>query len=183
MPSLTQDQLARLVRSQRRLVVSAVAATAGAVALIVLLIPAGVPAPLGAAIGAGIGALVLLPHRQVLSELGLSRQDAKVILEQEKERRSGGAALAPRVRADRALRRSRIYLVAGLVLAVVLIVAIGYAVNAGGKTVEEDAPGDPWFPISVFSALGALILAPTFLLLARQHKSNADTFRARAAEG
>lgn len=182
MSRLTPDELHRLVRSQRRLIVSAVVATIGAVALLVLLIPAGVPPLLGAAVGAGIGALVLVPHRRVLSDLGLSRADARSILEQEKERRSGVAALAPQVRADRERLRSRIYLVAGLVLAVVLIVAVAYAFSQGGKTVEEDAPGDPWFGISIFSALGALCLSPTFLMLARSHKTSADSFLAKATE-
>ena len=183
MPRLTPEELDRLVRSHRILMVSAVAATIAACALLVLLIPAGVPAPLGAAIGAGVGALVLLPHRRVLSDLGLSRADAKVILQTEKERRSGVAALAPQVRADRELLRSRIYLVAGLLLTVVLIAAASYAFSVGGRTVEEGAPGDPWLGTSIFSCLGALVLAPTFLLLARSHKTSADSFRAQTAEG
>ena len=183
MSSLTPEELDRLVRSQRRLIVSAVAAAIAACALFVLLVPVGMPVPLGAAIGAGIGALVLLPHRRVLNDLGLSRLDANVILALEKERRSGVAALAPQVRADRELLRSRIYLVAGLVLTVVLIAAASYAFSVGGRTVEEDAPGDPWFGTSIFSGIAALCLAPAFLMQAWSHKTSADSFRAKAAEG
>jgi hypothetical protein len=181
--SLTPGELDRLVRSHRRLMLSAAAAVIAACALLVLLIPAGVPAPLGAGIGAGIGALVFLPHRRVLNDLGLSRMDARVILELEKERRSGVAALAPQVRADRDLLRSRIYLVLGVVMTAVLIFAASYAFSVGGKTVEEDAPLDPWFVTSIFSGIAALALAPTFFMLAWARKTSADSFRAMVADG
>lgn len=176
MRTLTPEELDRLVRSHRRLIISAVVAVVLVLALVILLIPAGVPVPLGGGIGVLIGFLLLLPHRRLLSELGLTRPEAAAILAAERERRSGVAALAPQVRAARAILRSRIYLALGLVLTVIFFVAGAYFVNNAGKTVDEDAPSNPWFGISFFAAIAALFLVPTFLWLARKHKTSADTF-------
>ena len=178
---LTPEQLDRLVRSHRRLMISAVVAVVVVVAAAILLIPIGVPVPLGAGIGVLIGLLLLVPHRRVLNELGLSRPDATAILAADRERRTGVAALPPQVRAAREILRSRVYLAVGLVLIVAFCAAGAYFVNNAGKTVDEDAPSDPWFGISVFAGRATACLAPGFLWLARTHKTTADALLEKAA--
>jgi hypothetical protein len=84
---LTPAQLDRLVRSQRNLNISAAVAIAVIVAVIVALAAAGASFLPGALVGVAIGALLSIPHRRVLNELGLSRQDARTILIAEKKRR------------------------------------------------------------------------------------------------
>ena len=87
MSSLTPGELDRLVRSQRNLNISALVAVAVLIAVIVALAAAGVSVAPGALVGVAIGALLSIPHRRVLNELGLSRQDARAILSAEKKRR------------------------------------------------------------------------------------------------
>jgi len=85
--SLTPDQLNRLARSQRNLYISGLVAIAVIVAIVIVLAIAGISFLPGALVGVGIGALLSIPHRRVLSELGLSRQDARAVLRAEKKRR------------------------------------------------------------------------------------------------
>lgn len=182
MARLTPAELDRLASSHRRLMISAAAALVVIVLVAAfVLIPADVPVPFGAGIGVLIGLLLLIPHRRVLNGLGLSRPEAAAILAAERERRSGVAALPPRDRAARELRRSRVYLAVGLVLTVAFGVAVAYFASKAGKTVEEDAPSDPWFAVSAFTAFGTVCLAPAFLWQARTHKTAADAHLTGAA--
>ena len=87
MPSPTPAEIDRLVRSQRNLNISALVAIVVLVAIIVLLAIAGISLLPGALVGVGIGFLLSMPHRRLLNELGLSRQDARAILIAEKKRR------------------------------------------------------------------------------------------------
>jgi hypothetical protein len=181
MARLTPAELDQLIRSQRRLWITTGVALLVVVAALIILVPAGVPVPVGGGIGAVIGLLTLIPHRRLLSELGLSRQEANEILAVERARRSGVAALPPEARAAREILRSRVYLVVGLVLSVVLVAAVTYFASKAGETVEEDAPADPWFYISGFAGLGTLCLAPVFLILARSHKNDATAILQHAS--
>jgi hypothetical protein len=85
--SLTPGEVDRLVRSQRNLNISGLVAVVVLVAIIVAMVSAGVSFVPGALVGVAIGALLSIPHRRLLSELGLSRQDARAILSAEKKRR------------------------------------------------------------------------------------------------
>ena len=87
MPSLTQGEIDRLVRSQRNLNLSALVAVLVLVAIIVVLAIAGISFLPGVLVGVGIGFLLSIPHRRLMNELGLSRQDARAILVAEKKRR------------------------------------------------------------------------------------------------
>jgi hypothetical protein len=85
--SLTPGEVDRLVRSQRNLNISGLVAVVVLVAIIVAMASAGVSFVPGALVGVAIGALLSIPHRRLLSELGLSRRDARAILSAEKKRR------------------------------------------------------------------------------------------------
>jgi hypothetical protein len=85
--TLTPDQLDRLVQSQRRLTISGLVAIVVLIAVVVALAFAGISLVPGALVGVGIGLLLSIPHRRVLSELGLSKQDARAILVAERKRR------------------------------------------------------------------------------------------------
>ncbi|RSM48401.1 hypothetical protein DMB66_46340 [Actinoplanes sp. ATCC 53533] len=87
MSSLTPSELDRLVSSQRKLNISALVAVVVLVAIVVAMASAGVSFVPGALVGVAIGALLSVPHRRLLNELGLSRQDARAILSAEKKRR------------------------------------------------------------------------------------------------
>ncbi|WP_155372958.1 hypothetical protein [Catellatospora vulcania] len=89
MRTLSQKDLDRLVRSNRNLKISLWVFCVGMIGVLFLLIANNVtmsPA-CGTALGVGIGALLVIPQRQLLSELGLSRQEAKQILQDERKRR------------------------------------------------------------------------------------------------
>jgi hypothetical protein len=87
MPSLTPDELDRLVRSQRRLKLNAVIAVVVLVAAVVAMVSAGFPFQLGIGVGAGAGVLLTVPHQRLLSDLGLSRSEAAAIVAAERKRR------------------------------------------------------------------------------------------------
>ncbi|WP_166380810.1 hypothetical protein [Catellatospora methionotrophica] len=89
MRKLSSRDLERLVRSHRNLKISLWVFAVAMVGVLALLIVNEVtlsPA-CGTAVGVGIGALLLIPQRQLLSELGLSRDEARQILRDERERR------------------------------------------------------------------------------------------------
>ncbi|MFC5004928.1 hypothetical protein ACFPIJ_44760 [Dactylosporangium cerinum] len=46
----------------------------------------------------------------------------------------------------------------------VLVIAAAYIFQHAGKTVEEDAPTDPWLSTSFIAGFISLIAAPTLLL-------------------
>ncbi|MEU8079905.1 hypothetical protein AB0B31_31205 [Catellatospora citrea] len=93
MRTLSPEDLDRLVRSHRNLKISVWVFSAVMIGVLVLLIANNLMLSpgCGAAIGVGIGALLLIPQKQLLSELGLSRQEAKQILRDERERRRTAA--------------------------------------------------------------------------------------------
>ncbi|MBB2909531.1 drug/metabolite transporter (DMT)-like permease [Streptosporangium becharense] len=184
MRGLSPNELERLLRSHRRLRTSMLVTIAVIIVVVVLLARADVPLPSGLGVGAGvgIGLLLLIPQRRLLNELGLTSTQAKAIIAAERERRSGLAALPPEARARREARRAGVFLVAGLVLVVVFAVAAFYFFGHAGRTVEEDAPPDPWFGISFFAGFAALCAGPAFLWQAYRHKESAASWRERAAE-
>ncbi|GIG03237.1 hypothetical protein Cci01nite_83300 [Catellatospora citrea] len=93
MRTLSPKDLDRLVRSHRNLKISVWVVSAVMVGVLALLIANDLMLSpgCGAAVGVGIGALLLIPQRQLLSELGLSRQEAKQILRDERKRRRTAA--------------------------------------------------------------------------------------------
>ncbi|MEV6522446.1 hypothetical protein AB0M43_10925 [Longispora sp. NPDC051575] len=182
MRTLSQHDLHRLLRSHRRLKVSLLVTLAVIIAGLVLLIvsDASFPIPLGGVIGVCIGLVLLIPQRRLLAELGLTNVEAKEIITAERERRTGLAAMPPADRARRESVRARIFTVAGTVLVVGFFVAAYYFFSKAGQTVEEDAPTDPWFATSVFGGFAALCVGPALLFQAAQHRSAAESWRARA---
>lgn len=93
MRTLSPEDLDRLVRSHRNLKISVWLFLFAMIGVLVLLIANDVMLSpgCGAAIGVGIGALLLIPQRQLLSELGLSRQEARQILRDDRKRRKSAA--------------------------------------------------------------------------------------------
>lgn len=93
MRTLSPEDLDRLVRSHRNLKISVWLFSFAMIGVLVLLIANDVMLSpgCGAAIGVGIGALLLIPQRQLLSELGLSRQEARQILRDDRKRRKSAA--------------------------------------------------------------------------------------------
>lgn len=183
MRELNAEELDRLVRSNRRLMISltvTLAVIVGAVALLVLndldFVIRG-----GAGLGVLIGALLLIPHRRVVRDLGLTTAEARAVLRADREQRSGVAALSPAARAQRDSVRGVIWLVVGLVLLVVTVVAASYFFSKAGQTVEEDAPSDPWFGASFFGGSGALLVGIGALLSSSAYRHSAAVWRERAA--
>ncbi|MEU8001262.1 hypothetical protein AB0B66_08905 [Catellatospora sp. NPDC049111] len=94
MRTLSPQDLDRLVRSHRNLKISVWIFSFAMIGVLALLIANNlmISPGCGAAVGVGIGALLLIPQRQLLAELGLSRQEAKQILSDERKRRKSAAA-------------------------------------------------------------------------------------------
>lgn len=181
---LNPSELERLIRSHRRLKISLLLTLPLLVGLLVLLVVADTsfPSGLGVPLGVVIGGLLVLPQRRLLRQLGITRLEARAILEAERERRSGVAALPPAARAERETLRARIFLCVGLALVAVLGVAASYFFSRAGQPVAEDAPTDPWFGISFFAGFTALCAAPGVLVQASRHRKSAAAWRERAAE-
>jgi hypothetical protein len=173
MHGLTPDQIDRLMQARRRLNISAVIAVVLVGAVVAVLIEAGFPVVLGGGVGVLIGLVLLVPYRRVLDDLGLSRIDAAAVISAERDRRKGVVARPPRERAARDITLSWIYLGLGVVLVVAFVVAASYFAGQAGETVDENAPDDPWFGVSVITAVVALCLAPGFLWAARQRRTAA----------
>ncbi|MFC4071771.1 hypothetical protein [Actinoplanes subglobosus] len=87
MPELSPENRERLVRSQRQLTILAVLAIIVLVAIVVALSAAGASVLPGALVGVAVGALLSIPHRRLLTELGLTKQEARAILIEERKRR------------------------------------------------------------------------------------------------
>jgi hypothetical protein len=185
MRALSQDELERLLRSHRRLKMSALATITVLVAAIVLVMFTGVPflAGAGAGLGMGIGALLALPKRRLVNELGITALEATMIIRAERERRSGLADLPPATRARREARLAGVSLAAGVILTIVLIVSAVYFFGHAGQTVEEGAPLDLWFAASFFAGFVSLCAGPLFLLQASTHRKLAASWRAATKKG
>jgi hypothetical protein len=177
MRSLSQEELDRLVRSDRNLKISLAVTLAVLVALLVLLIVNDIPLVLGGGLGMLIGLVLLIPQRRLLGELGLSRDDARAILRQRREERSGVAALPPQTRAARATVRANVYLGLGIAFIVVLVLSAGYFFGEAGKTHPEGEPLNPWFGASFFIGFACLGLGPGFLYAAKQQRREAESWR------
>ncbi|GIJ43532.1 hypothetical protein Val02_04180 [Virgisporangium aliadipatigenens] len=177
MRSLSQEELDRLVRSDRNLKISLVVTLALLVALLALLIANDVPLVLGGGLGMLIGLALLIPQRRLLSDLGLSKEEAREILRRRREERSGLAALPPEARAARATRRANIYLGLGIAFIVVLVLSAGYFFGEAGKTHPEGEPLNPWFGASFFIGFAALGLGPGFLYAAAARRREAESWR------
>ena len=171
MRELSPEDLARLMRSSRNLMISLVAVVVLLVAGLVILIrtdtdfPVGVLGPL---LGIGIGTLMLVPQRALLRELGLTPPEARAIVEAEKARRRPADLRSSLVRARRERIIAIVWTGAGLAWVVILIIAAQYFFSKAGQTVEEDAPTDPWFAISFFAGVVALVMVPVAFVAARQ---------------
>ncbi|MFD0597420.1 hypothetical protein ACFQZ4_38285 [Catellatospora coxensis] len=94
MRKLSPQDLDRLVRSHRNLKISVWVFCFAMIGVLALLIANNlmISPACGTAVGVGIGALLLIPQKQLLAELGLSRQEAKQILRDERKRRKSAAA-------------------------------------------------------------------------------------------
>jgi hypothetical protein len=180
--SVEPEQLERLLKTRHRgriwLIVALIADVA--VAALLISVDAALPVGLCVTAGLGVGRLINGPYLRLLKELGLTRQEGMLILVAEQERRSGRAALAPRIRAHREQLASLAYLACGLVAAVVFVVAAFYFFSKANKTVDENAPADVWFAVSAVAGSVSLILAPALLWMGRLHRNNAAAWRVAA---
>jgi hypothetical protein len=181
--SVEPEQLERLLEVRRRGKIWLIVFIIANIPLTALLISVHAALPTGLCVvaGLGIGRLINGPYLRLLKELGLTRQEGMLILVAEQERRSGRAALPPRVRAQREELMSLVYLVCGLAAAAVFVVAAFYFFSKANKTVDENAPADVWFAVSAVAGFVSVILAPTLLWMARHHRANAAAWRARSA--
>ncbi|MFD9736362.1 hypothetical protein, partial [Umezawaea sp. NPDC059074] len=102
MRQLTDDELARLVRSNRRLALGLTATVVLGVLAVVLIVATDVHFAVrgGVGLGALIGTLMVIPNRKVVADLGLTVDEARAILQAEKERRTGVADLTATERAN-----------------------------------------------------------------------------------
>jgi hypothetical protein len=180
MRDLTPEELDRLIRARRRMLVSVLVAVAAVAGAMIVLVSVDVSVAPGAGLGVLIGLVLLAPYRRVLRDLGLSTTEAGAILDAERDRRTGVAALSPQQRAARETIRSRVFLVVGLVMVVAFCVAGSYFADNAGKTTDESAPDNPWFGISALTAAVTLCLTPWFLWMARARRSAAKQMLAAA---
>jgi hypothetical protein len=133
---------------------------------------------IGSATGVLIGTVLVMPQRRLLARLGLSPEEARLILETERERRSGAPALTPAARARRESARGALLTLVGFACVVAFVVAASYFFGKAGQTVEEDAPTDPWFAASFFIGFAAACAGPALLSQARTHFRTARSWRA-----
>ncbi|MDI1463991.1 hypothetical protein QEZ54_23680 [Catellatospora sp. KI3] len=87
MRELSPVDLDRLIQSNRRLKLAALIVIVIILGLAAALVAAGLDFRVGPLLGVGIGALLIIPHRRLLTELGLSQAEAKEILAAERKRR------------------------------------------------------------------------------------------------
>lgn len=181
--SVEPEQLERLLEARRRGKIWLIVVLIADIALTALLISVDAALPVGLCVVAGlsIGRLINGPYLRLLKELGLTRQEGMLILVAEQERRSGRAALPPRVRAQREQLLSLVCLVCGLAAGAVFVVAAFYFFSKANKTVDENAPADAWFAVSAVAGIVSLILAPSLLWMARHHRDHAAAWRAKGA--
>lgn len=177
---LEPDQLERLLEARHRAKIWSIVAVAVVVALGALSISANATVPVGLCVvaGLGIGRLVNTPYLRLLKELGLTRQEGLLIPAAERDRRTGRAALPARVRARREQVAAAACLACGLAATVVLVVSAVYFLGKANQTVDENAPADTWFAVSVVAGFVSLVLAPSLLWMARVHRDNATAWRA-----
>lgn len=181
MRELNAEELDRLVRSNRQLLISLVVTVCVIAGVAVVLVLNDLDFVIrGVGLGVLVGLLLAIPNRRVVRELGLTTAEARAVLQAEKERRNGVAALSPAERASRDSVRARIWLVVGLVLMVVLVVSASYFFSKAGQTVDENAPSDPWFGISVFAGFGALVIGASALSSFNTYRKSAASWRLRA---
>ncbi|GHJ43842.1 hypothetical protein Cs7R123_11840 [Catellatospora sp. TT07R-123] len=91
MRDLSPADLDRLVKSGRRLKLSALFVVLLMFVLVGVLVAVGIDFRCGAGLGVLIGLLLLIPHRNLLAELGLTNAEAKEILAAERKRRRAAA--------------------------------------------------------------------------------------------
>lgn len=181
MREVNAEELDRLVRSNGQLMISLVVTLCVIVGAVVVLVLNDVDFAIrGVGLGVLVGGLLLIPNRRVVRELGLTTAEARDVLQAEKERRSGVAALPPAARARRDSVRATIWLVVGLVLLVVLVVSASYFFSKAGQTVDENAPSDPWFGISFFAGFAALAIGAGALSSFNTYRKSAAAWRLRA---
>ncbi|MEU4164852.1 hypothetical protein [Actinoplanes sp. NPDC026670] len=87
MSDLSPEDRDRLMRSQRQLNIWALIAIIVLVAIVVALAAAGASVVPGALVGVAVGAILSIPHRRLLNELRLTKQEARQIIIAEKKRR------------------------------------------------------------------------------------------------
>ena len=184
MEELTAEQLDRLIRSNRRLKISAAVAVGAIIVVVAILIANDLDFAIrgGAGLGVLIGLLLLIPHRRVLRELDLTNSEANVILGIERDRRTGVAALPMLERARRESTKAKICLAIGLVLLVVAVVELPYFFSAMGEVQEEGTPLDPAFVASIFLGWGGLVIGLIILMVASGFRSIAADMRMKAVE-
>lgn len=179
MRSVEPEDLERMLDARYRariwliVVVGAVILLTGALISADLAFPGG----LCVLVGLAIGRLINAPYLRLLNELGLSRQEGTLILVAEQERRSGRAALPPQVRAQRDQVASTAYLIGGIAAGVVLVISAVYFFSKANQTVDENAPTDVWFAVSVIAGFASLVLTPTFLRMSSLHRADAKAWR------
>jgi hypothetical protein len=183
MRQLNAEGLDRLVRSNRRLMLGLTVTVCLLILLVVVLVIADLDfaIPGGAGLGVLIGMLLVIPNRRVVRDLGLTVDEARAILQAEKERRSGVAAMSPAARADREALRGLILLVVGLVLMAVMVVSAWYFVGKAGQTADENAGVDPWFAASFIGLALGFVLGIPALISAKNHRRSAAEWREAAA--
>jgi len=184
MRRLTDEELDRLVRSNRRLALGLTATVLLGVLAVVLIVATDVDFVVrgGVGLGAFIGALMVIPNRKVIADLGLTVDEAREILQAEKERRNGVADLTATERANRDELRGRIMIGVGLLLVVVLVVSAWYFFGKAGETVEEDAPLDPWFTASFIGMAVGLIAGIPLLVAGKNRRGSAADWRSVARD-
>jgi hypothetical protein len=183
MRQLNAEGLGRLVRSNRRLMLGLSATVCLLVLLVVVLVMADVDfaIPGGVGLGVLIGMLLVIPNRRVVRDLGLTVDEARAVLQTEKERRSGVGAMSPAARADREALRGLILLVLGLVLMAVMVVSVWYFVGRAGQTADEHAGVDPWFAASVIGLALGFVLGVPALISSKNHRRSAAEWREAVA--
>ena len=183
MDELTADQLDRLVRSHRRLMISSAVTVGVIIAGVALLVVNDMDFAIrgGAGLGVLIGVLLQIPHRRVVSQLGLTNAEASAILGSRKDQVSGLAAQPPLARARRESIRAKVLLGSGLVLLLVAVIELPYFFGQAGEVHEEGAPSDPAFVASIFLGWGGLLVGLILLMVGNAYRTEAANWRLIAA--
>ncbi|GGN32655.1 peptidoglycan/LPS O-acetylase OafA/YrhL [Actinoplanes campanulatus] len=174
MRDLNADELDRLKRSNHQLRLSAVAVVVlmGAVLAVAIASGATQLASFGGPLGVAVGAVLLVPHRRMLTELGLTPAEGKAALRQERLRLKGITALPVRERVQRETLRARAWLITALLSLVVFAVAANYFFGHAGQPVVE-GESDGWFTVSLPAGIATLILVPSALGQVVKHRREA----------